>query len=139
LALPTPAFISEFLLLHDLVAEASSMALPDDALLLHHPLVCESLALVLATVGRAYQELRLRFEQIRPRIPTLTQTEAASLVHACGQLATESMLLTHLLEVCRDAAAELPPLPGGSDLRLDQILITDSELLKLKRDLDSTS
>ena len=125
MTLPTANFVTEFMCLHEFLHEAS-MAMDS---FVDHLLVKESLKLVMIVVGRAYEELQYRFKQIEPRISILTRSEAASLLQVCERLSSETMLLTHLFEVCSDVME--------SNVRFKEILITDYELLNLKSHLQS--
>ena len=124
-ALPTANFVTQFMCLHEFLQEAS-MAMDS---FVDHLLVKESLKLVMIVVGRAYEELQCRFKQIAARISMLTRSEAANLLQVCERLSSQTMLLTHLFEVCSDVMDD--------NVRFKEILITDYELLNVKTHLKS--
>ena len=94
--------ISEIFSLYELVEEFGLCGWESSEMkmILAHPLVKESIRLIGLVTLKAYQELRLRFKEIRVRIKTLCQSQAIDLLKVCEKLYKDTLMFTSFLGMC---------------------------------------
>lgn len=127
LSLATGQLVTEIFTLYDLLQEASGWQAEESVV--NHFLVKEGLRLSSLITLKAYQELKLRLQEITERITTLGPSEAFDLQQVCEKLSMKSMVFTHLFETGEDLHLESSCAVSG------QVVFTDYELMQLKENL----
>lgn len=125
--LATGQLVKEILTLYDLLLEACGWQAEESVV--NHFLVKEGLRLASLITLKAYQELKLRLQEITERITTLGPSEAFDLQQVCENLSMKSMVFTHLFET-----REYPHLQSRRAVS-GQVVFTDYDLMQLKETL----